>query len=112
LTKSADIIREAREFYQKLYTPDEIDEQAVDTTVLDSIPSDVKITVTQADMLIADVNYDIVYDLHQHAPVGRSPGLDGISFEVYKYLFQSCAAFSKLLVQVMQDALLSIFPPS
>jgi hypothetical protein len=111
LTKSADIIREVREFYQKLYTPDEIDEQAIDT-VLDSIPSDVKITPTQADMVIADVNYDIVYDLLQHAPVGRSPGLDGISFEIYKYLFQSCAAFSKLLVQVMQDALLGIFPPS
>lgn len=107
LTKTEDIMREARMFYQNLYTPNDIEDGTVNK-LLESIPVDVSLGSTQANLLMEDITYDAIYDILQHAPMGRSPGLDGIPFELYKYLFKSCTAFGKLL----RDTLQGTFPQS
>ncbi|KAG2192841.1 hypothetical protein INT47_012370 [Mucor saturninus] len=86
---SDDIIREARGFYQELYTPDLIGDAAVDS-LLASIPDDVVLSPEDSD----------------------SPGLDGLPFEVYKYLFKFSADFRTMLLGILNDALIGVFPTS
>ncbi|KAG2190947.1 hypothetical protein INT47_010013 [Mucor saturninus] len=88
LVNSDDIIREARGFYQELYTPDLIDDAAVDS-LLASIPDDVVLSPEDSDSLTDPILMDTLQILVGHTPLGKSPGLDGLPFEVYKYLFKS-----------------------
>ncbi|KAG2193121.1 hypothetical protein INT47_003112 [Mucor saturninus] len=96
LVNSDYIIREARGFYQELYTPDLIDDAAVDS-LLASIPVDVVLSPEDSDSLTDSIRMDTLQDLVGHTPLGKSPGLDGLPFKVYKYLFKSSADFGTML---------------
>ncbi|KAG2191895.1 hypothetical protein INT47_005342, partial [Mucor saturninus] len=111
LVNSDDIIREARGFYQELYTPDLIDDAAVDS-LLASIPDDVVLSPEDSDSLTDPILMDTLQDLVGHTPLGKSPGLDGLPFEVYKYLFKSSADFRTMLLGILNDALIGEFPTS
>ena len=113
LVDAADILREARGFYQQLYTPDDVDAEAIDS-LLAGIPSGVKISTDDASCLSACPDNDTVRSLLAHAPKGKSPGLDGLPFEVYQYLASrsDSGPFIKLIVDVLCDALLGLFPDS
>ncbi|SAL96016.1 hypothetical protein [Absidia glauca] len=50
--------------------------------------------------------------LLDHSPSNKSPGLDGISFEVYKYLGAKHDKSSDLLLSIIVDAQNGIFPQS
>ncbi|KAG2193800.1 hypothetical protein INT47_009942 [Mucor saturninus] len=111
LVNSDDIIREARGFYQELYTPDLIDDAAVDS-LLASIPDDVVLSPEDSDSLTDPILMDTLQDMVGHTPFGKSPGLDGLPFEVYKYLFKSSADFRTMLLGILNDALIGVFPSS
>jgi endonuclease/exonuclease/phosphatase family metal-dependent hydrolase len=111
LVEAADILREARGFYQKLYTPDDIDAEAVDS-LLNGIPEEVVLSSDDAKYLMALPNAVTVLDLLAHAPRSRSPGMDGIPFEVYHYLAGRSRPFLDLLVAVLGGAFSGVFPPS
>ncbi|CAO3611948.1 unnamed protein product [Mucor hiemalis] len=113
LVEAADILREARGFYQKLYTPEDIEVEAIDS-LLDSVPSGVKVSSDAAGLLVLSPDRDTVLSLLAYAPKDRSPGLDGIPFEVYKYLASrpKSDVFIQLLTDVLHDALLGVFPDS
>ena len=111
LVNSDDIIREARGFYQELYTPDLIDDAAVDS-LLASIPDDVVLSLEDSDSLTDPILMDTLQDLVGHTPLGKSPGLDGLPFEVYKYLFKSSADFRTMLLGILNDGLIGVFPSS
>ncbi|KAG1040734.1 hypothetical protein G6F43_012230 [Rhizopus delemar] len=85
LQKTSDILQESHLYYQKLHTPDTIDVNAL-STLLESIPNDAKLTPSQATTLILAPSDSDVMDLLQHSPLDKSPGLDGIPFEVYSAL--------------------------
>ncbi|KAG2191396.1 hypothetical protein INT47_004330, partial [Mucor saturninus] len=111
LVNSDDIIREERGFCQELYTPDLIDDAAVDS-LLASIPDDVELSPEDSDSLTDSILIDTLQNLVGHTPVGNSPGLDGLPFEAYKYLFKSLADFRTMLIGILNDALIGVFPPS
>jgi hypothetical protein len=111
LTDMGEILQEARSFYQVLYTPDAIDLAAVNS-LLANVPEDAKLQDAEADRLIEPPSTDTILGLLDHAPKTKSPGLDGLPFEVYQYL---CAKFPPVLLllqQVLTDALRGIFPDS
>ncbi|KAK4518233.1 uncharacterized protein ATC70_001585 [Mucor velutinosus] len=111
LTDMGDILQEARTFYQDLYTPEDIDLAAVNS-LFDNIPADAKLQEAEADRLIEPPSTDSVLLLLDHAPKNKSPGLDGLPFEVYRYLAANFPAVLLLLQQVLTDALRGVFPDS
>ncbi|CEP09910.1 hypothetical protein, partial, partial [Parasitella parasitica] len=44
--------------------------------------------------------------------MSKSPGLDGLPFELYQYLTSSCSSFLDLLVEVLSAVFSGVFPPS
>ena len=104
-------MREAHHFYTKLYTPDPIEETAIDS-LLYNVPPNVTLVSTQRSALVASLVMNDVVELINHSPLSKSPGIDGIPFEVYKYLLNASADFSALLLRVMQEAMDGEFPSS
>ena len=104
-------MKEARSFYTDLYTPEPIDISSVDS-LLENIPSDVKLSSFDTDRLVAPVIVDDLLSLVSHSPLGKSPGLDGIPFEVYKYLVPRFPCVQSLLLAILNGALDSVFPSS
>lgn len=111
LTDTADIMQEARGFYQRLYTPDAIDLNAVDS-LLGNIPPEAKLKDPDAKRLLETPSPDTILMLLNHTPKAKSPGLDGIPFEVYKYFALNSPAFLTLLTAVLSDALTGKYPDS
>ena len=109
LTNMSDIMAEARLFYQDLYTPDDIDQSSVDT-LLNNIPPDVCVSDSQSAILVAPITEMELMDLVQYSPLSKSPGLDGLPFEVYKFLVPRFPAFSALLLSVLNNAFHGEFP--
>jgi hypothetical protein len=110
LVDAADILKEARGFYQKLYTPDDVDAEAIDS-LLAAIPPEVVLSSSDAEMLTALPDANLVLSVLAHAPKSRSPGLDGLPFEVYYYLTKF-RPFLDLFVAILGDAFLGVFPQS
>ncbi|CDH61168.1 hypothetical protein RO3G_01611 [Lichtheimia corymbifera JMRC:FSU:9682] len=106
-----ELIATTRCFYENLYTPDDIDTQAVDS-ILANIPASVKIPTADAEDMIAPVHKVDLLDLLARTPTDRSPGLDGIPFEVYRHLAPRSSQFCALLLKVVQQAFNGIFPTS
>ena len=109
LTNMSDIMAEARLFYQDLYTPDSIDLSSVDT-LLSNIPPEVSVSDSQSVFLVAPITEIELMDLVQYSPVSKSPGLDGLPFEVYKFLVPRFPVFSALLLSVLNNAFHGEFP--
>lgn len=105
------IMHEARNFYTDLYTPDPIDTDSVDS-LLANVPLDVRLSGFDQDLLVTPVTEDDVISLVSHSPIGKSPGLDGIPFEVYKYLILRSPQVRSLLVVTLNLALDGVFPLS
>ena len=110
-TTTGEILKEARSFYQKLYTPEEIDQTAV-KALLTYIPSDCRLTTDEAATLEHYVTENELDSLIRHSPTGKSPGLDGIPFEMYQFLLEHFPKVKALLLNVMQQALDGKYPQS
>ncbi|CDH55956.1 hypothetical protein RO3G_01611 [Lichtheimia corymbifera JMRC:FSU:9682] len=110
-TTMGGIMQHARHFYKDLYTPTEIDQAAVDK-MLSSIPSSVRVTATQGDNLMRPFSWDELVRAIEHSPLGKSPGMDGLPFELLKHM-QTWEPVIKLLLSVMNQALLhNLYPRS
>ncbi|KAG2191761.1 hypothetical protein INT47_010577, partial [Mucor saturninus] len=101
LVNSDDIIREARGFYKALYTPDLIDDAAVHS-LLASILDNVVLSLDDSEFLTEPIVMDTLQDLIRHTPLGKSPGLDGLPFEIYKYLFKTSEPFRIMLLGILR----------
>lgn len=105
------LIETTRSFYEQLYTPEDIDTHAVDT-LLNNIPTTVKVTTAAAADLIEPLTKMDLLDLLARTPTGKSPGLDGIPFEVYRHLAPRSSHFCSILLKVLQQAFDGVFPCS
>ncbi|CDH54787.1 hypothetical protein RO3G_11686 [Lichtheimia corymbifera JMRC:FSU:9682] len=103
-TTMGDIMQHARHFYMDIYSPTEIDQPAVDH-LLSSIPSSVRVTEAQGNHLIRPFTLDELVGAIDHSPLGRSPGMDGLPFELFKHM-QTWEPVLRLLLSVMNQALL------
>ncbi|KAJ8656559.1 hypothetical protein O0I10_007636 [Lichtheimia ornata] len=111
LTDSRAIIQETRRFYQRLYTPEDIDPTAIDQ-LLNNIPTDVKLSSSDTEDILSSLSKLDLIDLLDHTPLGKSPGLDGIPFEVYRHLAHRSPPFCSLLLTVIRQAFDGNFPTS
>ena len=111
LSDMSGIMHEARAFYTDLYTPDPINTDSVDS-LLANVPLDVCLSASDQSGLVAPATEDDIISLVSHSPIGKSPGLDGIPFEIYKYLILRFPQVRALLVVTLNMALSGVFPPS
>ncbi|GAN01832.1 conserved hypothetical protein [Mucor ambiguus] len=111
LTSMGDILHEPRSFYQMLYTPDAIDLAAVHS-LFGNIPEEAKLREMEVERLIKPPTTDCFLLLLDHALKNKSPGLDGLPFEVYRYLVSKFLPILRLLQQLLTDALRGVFPAS
>ncbi|KAI8077368.1 uncharacterized protein B0P05DRAFT_471492 [Gilbertella persicaria] len=108
-TDTNDILREARSFYSSFYSPEDIDQGALNT-LLSAIPSIVRLTEVDSSMLTETPVVDDLLELLKYSPIGKSPRQGGIPFEVYKYLFSKFPRLAKLFACVLSNAFAGIFP--
>jgi hypothetical protein len=98
------MLQEARKFYTQLYTPDPIDEDAINQ-LLASIPESCCLSSDERFLLTQPATVDDLESILKHSPAGKSPGLDGLPFEVYSFLFFKLNLFRNHLVQIINAAL-------
>jgi len=101
----------AHKFYRSLYSPDRVRQQNIDS-LLTHLPDNQRLTQPQHDALNQIPTQKELDVIMTKAPKGRSPGLDGLPFEVYDLLFAHDAT-NDLFTQVLREAVtLSRFPKS
>ncbi|KAG1137008.1 hypothetical protein G6F37_011558 [Rhizopus arrhizus] len=106
-----EMIHASVSFYGSLYTPDPIDDDAVED-LLSTLPSSLCLSASDQRMLVNSFTYDTLLDGVSRCPKRSSPGLDGLPYEILRLIFihPSCR---DLLLQVYNDALSKgIFPAS
>ncbi|SAL97863.1 hypothetical protein, partial, partial [Absidia glauca] len=111
ITNNSEILEEARLFYRKLYRPTEVDHDAIDH-LLSHIPDTATMDTDTAATLIRPTSDLELKGLINHSPLGKSPGLDGLPFELYKLLFSLSSDAAGLFRRVLDLALDGSFPHS
>lgn len=90
-------------FYQKLYTPDPIDQDAIDL-LLSHVPQAASISEDDQENLVRSITpEDIMLSLERSARE-KAPGMDGFPFELYGFLL-TINGVASLLARVMTEAL-------
>jgi hypothetical protein len=109
-TQTEDILQCAKDFYQKLFDSEPIDHRSLQI-MLDELDGCPKLDAKDCEKLNAPISLFELTDTIERSPKGRSPGLDGLPFEVYPLLMKH--KFTRDLLQdVMIDAMKGIFPES
>ncbi|KAG1536291.1 hypothetical protein G6F49_013012 [Rhizopus delemar] len=106
-----EMIHASVSFYGNLYSPDPIDDNAVED-LLSTLPSSLCLSDSDQRFLANSFTYDALLDGVSRCPKRSSPGLDGLPYEILRLIFihPSCR---DLLLQVYNDALSKgIFPAS
>lgn len=96
-------------FYADLYSPDPIDDHAVND-LLDSLPNSLRLTAIDSSYVSSPILWDDLTEGVRRCPSKSIPGLDGIPYEILRLLFfhPEC---KELILQVYNDALSSsVFP--
>ena len=91
-------------FYDKLYSPDPIDLDAVQS-LLDSIPSTACISASESNLLLERITFDELIEAFSRCPSKSSPGLDGLPYAIVK-LIVTHPSCREIALQVFNDALL------
>jgi exonuclease III len=110
-TTPSALLKEAKQFYQTLYSTKPIDSTAIDQLIA-SLPTNL-ISEAQGKEMTEPITHWKLQGLIKETPVLKSPGLDGIGFEFYRFL-EKCdksPAFD-LLLDIINDAQEGIFPSS
>ncbi|KAG1145991.1 hypothetical protein G6F37_010102 [Rhizopus arrhizus] len=81
----------ARQFYEKLYTPDPIDPDAV-TTLLNSLPEPTDYHLETNAGVLTHRSADDISRCLQPAPRNSSPGGDGLPTKLFRYCFSTVSA--------------------
>jgi endonuclease/exonuclease/phosphatase family metal-dependent hydrolase len=111
VTSTADILQEAHHFYRDLYSPTSVDDSSIET-LLSNVPTDALLSDAQVQSLDQVPTGSELIAVIKHAPNNKSPGLDGLPFEVYKYLFDRFPSVTALFTQILVDAFNGSIPPS
>ncbi|KAL7313915.1 hypothetical protein PS15m_012362 [Mucor circinelloides] len=85
-TKPYEILKDARLYYQDLYSADPVDPTAI-STLFASIFESCQLLPSHRDFLTADITVDKLGWVLTHAPKSKCPGLVGPPFEVCCLLF-------------------------
>lgn len=80
------------------------------SSLLEAIPTDARLSTSSSNSLVSAITVDDLLSLVSHSPTAKSPRLDGLPFEVYKYLVPRSTELQTLLLTVMNNALIGIFP--
>ncbi|KAI8327987.1 hypothetical protein BC941DRAFT_334567, partial [Chlamydoabsidia padenii] len=88
-----------------------VDYDAIDT-LLSFIPEKCSMDTTAASRLIRQVSDEELNDLIKFTPLGKSPGLDGLPFEVYRKVFSLAPKARSLFQRILDKALDGVFPSS
>jgi hypothetical protein len=93
-----------------LFTPEAINRQAV-TELTQAIAADGRLTDEDQAQISHEITLDDIKYFVKEAPKGKSPGLDGLPFEIYPLMLKHKET-ANLLVDIMNDAMQGIFPAS
>ncbi|OBZ81605.1 Transposon TX1 uncharacterized protein [Choanephora cucurbitarum] len=97
ITTTSGMLREARSFYTALYTPDPIDQSAVNE-LPDSIPQSVVLSDEDQHMLLDLFVDDDLLASFKHSPTGKSPGLDSILCDALQFSYTSSWNFTRMVL--------------
>lgn len=103
------MIKTAMDFYSQLYTPDPSDQQATDQPLCHLI-SITPLQQQDNEGLLAPLDEDTLDGMLKHTPKFRSPGKDGLPFELYPILLAH-SDICTLFLSVVNDVLAhGLFP--
>jgi len=111
LKSNVHIMSHAVDYYQKLYASEEVDEHAIEN-LTSNIPADSTLEQEKADALSKKPTNVEIEDIILHTSNGKSPGLDGLPFEVYKTLIYTHSKTKELLFTIMKEAMNGVYPQS
>jgi hypothetical protein len=80
--------------------------------IFSTIPEETSLNKEEVDKIEETVYKEEMLALLKQSPKSKSPGLDGIPFEVYQYLGEKFTAVENLLKGVLQQAMSGKFPSS
>ncbi|KAG0890567.1 hypothetical protein G6F36_013252 [Rhizopus arrhizus] len=101
----------AVQFYSNLYSPEPIDNSAIDD-LLSAIPDSLRLSDSNQRFLTNSFTHDDLIEGVSRCPRRSSPGLDGLPYEILHLIFIHPAS-KDLVLQVYNDALSKgVFPPS
>ncbi|KAG2224705.1 hypothetical protein INT45_009020 [Circinella minor] len=110
-TTNGEIFGMAHAFYDTLFAPEPVSNEAIQS-ILSSIPPEKTLSPNQQANLTSVFTLAELIEALKHSPLGKSPGLDGLSFEVCRFLL-SHARCLELLLKVLNLALQeAIYPLS
>lgn len=109
ITSTSGILREARTFYSSLYTPTPIDDGAM-KLLLQAIPVSVRLTEAQCSSMDTPPTLEEIMSVIAYAPKDKSPGLDGLPFEIYQYLLPKFPEVRSLFLVVLHQAFTGDIP--
>jgi endonuclease/exonuclease/phosphatase family metal-dependent hydrolase len=110
-TSKEDMLDAASTFYSKLYSPDDIDQSAIDD-LLENIPDSLCLSSEDQTFLKAPITFDDLLEGVARCPSKSSPGEDGLPYEILQLIINhpNCR---EITLAVFNDALAyGIFPPS
>jgi hypothetical protein len=110
-TSPSQILQHATRFYQHLYTPDMVNEDDI-KQVTQIIPPNAKLPETASRLLCKDITVSDTEWLIKQSPKSKSPGLDGLPFELYQKLVDIHPQTIILMTSVINDALDGQIPTS
>jgi hypothetical protein len=110
ISKTNDLLVIASKYYKNLFSPEPVVHADMEH-MTNSIPDNICLQDVQSKALLkpkslADLNYTIT-----SSPKNKSPGLDGLPFEIYNLLI-SHTYTKNLLLTIMNEAMRAKFPPS
>ena len=106
VTDPTGLCRVSRAFYSKLYTPDPVDEEAIQE-LIDSLPNLAKVDREAAKGLCEKISDEEIRNALDLCPSAKAPGLDGFPFEILRVLCSHqgfFALFSKVLNNALEKA--------
>ncbi|KAG1606840.1 hypothetical protein G6F45_013894 [Rhizopus arrhizus] len=93
----------ASTFYADLYTPDPVDNDAIDS-LLNTLPDSLRLSTADHDLLSATIDFDDIIAGVSRCPRSSSPGPDGLPYELLKLII-SHPQCREITLAVYNDAL-------
>lgn len=98
-----DLCSVGKAFYQKLYTPDPVDQDAIDH-LLSHVPESASISEDDQENLVRRITPKEIESSLERSAREKAPGMDGFPFELYGFLL-TINGVAPLLARVMTEAI-------
>ena len=80
--------------------------------IFGTVPEESSLNKEEVEKIGETVYKEETLALLKQSPKSKSPGFDGIPFEMYQYLMEKFTAVDSLLKEVLQQAMTGKFPSS